>query len=293
MVERYFQKFPLITYTNTVAIDLTRRVTLLNRVSKNPYVFYPYDITRGIRPDQLSNDYYKDPYLSWLVYSTNQILDPYYGWYLSEQEFNDFIEKKYESVRAASTKIKFYRNNWESQESIIPEAFNALPATMQNYWNPVYDHTNLPTHYVRKEVDWSASTNKIVKYTVNTTATFTPTEIIEINFDDMNTGQGQVISSTNTEVFVHHVSGQFYESDDVDIQETSYLYGTESGANVVFLENTSIANNIQEEEAVYWDPITYFEYEYERNEFNKTIRVIDSDFSQLAADNLKELLRQD
>lgn len=293
MVERYFQKFPLTSYTNTISIDLTRRVALLNRVSKNPYVFYPYDITRGIRPDQLANDYYKDPYLSWLIYSTNYIVDPYYGWYLSEQEFNDFIEKKYGSVREASTKIKYYRNNWESQEPLNVEGYNALPPNMQSYWNPVYGHTNLPIHYVRKEVDWSASTNKIIKYTVNTTSTFTENEIVDIVFDVMHTGQGQVISSSNTEVFVQHVSGQYYEDTDVDVQAGSYLYGNESGANVVFLDNTAIANNIQEEEMIYWEPITHYDYEYERNEFNKTIRVIDSDFSQLAADNLKELLRQD
>ena len=57
-----FDKFPQITYSNNVIVDITKRVTLLDRVSKNPYIFYPFKIESNERPDQLSNRYYNDPF---------------------------------------------------------------------------------------------------------------------------------------------------------------------------------------------------------------------------------------
>ena len=53
---------------------------------------------------------------------------------------------------------------------------------------------------------------------------------------------------------------------------------------------SSSANNIAEEELVYWKPITYYDYEVERNEYNKSIRVIDSNQASVAVDNLRVLL---
>ena len=50
-METYFSKFPLISYSNSVAIDITKRVKLLDRVSGNPFAFFPYDISNGERAD--------------------------------------------------------------------------------------------------------------------------------------------------------------------------------------------------------------------------------------------------
>ena len=60
MPERYFEKFPVITYSNNQVVDITKRVTLLDRVSESPYVFYPYDISNAERADHFSHRYYED-----------------------------------------------------------------------------------------------------------------------------------------------------------------------------------------------------------------------------------------
>lgn len=295
MAERYFEKFPIITYSNNSVVDITKRVALLERVSQNPYVFYPYDISDNERPDQLSTRYYDDPYKSWLVYIANKIIDPYYEWYLSNDEFNEFIEKKYGSIESAQQKITYYKNNWKGQEPISYSAFNVLSAGQKKYWEPMYGATAQILAYKRKEENWISNTNKIVNYTVSSTSNFTTNEICNIFFDTGMTGKGQVAgvfsNSTANYVSLHHLSGTYYTSDTVSITAGSYIYGNESGSNVSFTAVYSAANTIPEEETSYWTPVSYYDYEFDKNEYNKSVRVLDSSLSYTATQNLKDLMK--
>lgn len=287
--DKYFDKFPVITYSNNSIVDITRRVTLLDRVSRNPYVFYNFELSGQERPDQFSNRYYKDPYKSWVLYLSNKILDPYYEWYLSEDELNEYIEKKYGSIVDAQEKIKFYRNDWENKDPLPVSAYEALSESMKKYWTPNYSVGSKVLNYVRKELDWSTNTNKVVSYAVSNN-NYVVDEICNIRLQGEEIGKGQVVLSTNNYLYIQHVSGTFYTSNDVTISSNSYIYGTESKANSVVTSVSASANNIAEEEIIYWKPITYYDYEVERNEFNKTIRVMDKDNVFTAVDNLRELL---
>lgn len=290
--DRYFDKFPVIKYSNNEVVDITKRVTLLDKVSRNPYIFYPFDLSGQERADQFSNRYYEDSYKSWILYLTNKITDPYYEWYLSENEFYEFIEKKYGSVIDSQQKIKFYRNDWENKDSITISAYNALSENMKKYWEPDYLNGTKIMSYVRKKVDWSATTNKIISYVLTDQTTFIKDEICEVKIKPDEVGKGQVIFSTNTHVYLQHVYGTFYTSETVTLNENSYIYGTESQSNVTISAVSSISNNITEEELVYWKPVTYYDYEYEKNEYNKSIKVMDKDYSYIAVDNLRELMEE-
>lgn len=289
--DRYFDKFPIINYSNNTVVDITRRVSITNLTYSNPFVFYPYDLTVYERPDQFSSRYYQDSYKSWLVYLSNKIVDPYYEWYLQDNEFYENLENKYGSVYNAQTKIKFYRHNWEQAENISVSYFNALVGPVKKYWIPVYDERGNVLSYERIKKDWIHNTNKIFSYSVSNTA-FIENEICDIVFDLENVGKGQVVKVSNTEVYLQHLSGTYETSDTVSIEVDSYIYGTESNVNTVFTSATSVANNILPEEEIYWKAVTYFEYENEKNEYNKTIRVMDSSFGPKAAVELYELMRQ-
>lgn len=292
MSNKYFDKFPTITYSNSNVVDITRRVTLLEKVSRNPYIFYPYTIESQERPDQLSNRYYNDSYKSWLIYHANKILDPYYEWYMSDEELNEFCETKYGSLYKAQNKIKFYRNDWENKDPISKSDYNALVTNQKKYWNPNYGVSldNI-LNYVRKEIDWMSNTNKIISYAVSNTS-FINDEICNIVLVDGSIGKGQVVSTTNTNVYLQHVYGTYYTSDTISISASSYIYGTESNCNAVITSVSSTANNISEEELEYWTPITYYDYEYEKNEYNKTVRLIDSSQADKAVENVRVLLEQ-
>lgn len=291
MADRYFDKFPLITYSNNTVVDITRRVTLLDRVSRNPYVFFPYDIEDYERPDQFSNRYYGDSYKSWILYLGNKIVDPYYEWYMSNDEFYEFIEKKYGSIFDAQQKIKFYRNNWENQENISSSEYNALPTTMKKYWEAEYGSGSNILYYKRKEIDWSVSTNKVVTYTVSNTS-FIENEICEIKINANVLGKGQFVKAVNNFIYLQHVNGDYIDSPTLAITSNSYVYGTESNVNTTVTDISHITINIPEEENAYWKAITYYDYELEKNEYNKSIRVIDKDLQYTAVDNLIDLLKE-
>jgi hypothetical protein len=293
MPERYFEKFPLISYSNNSVVDITRRTAILERVSNNPYVFYPYEISDEERADQFSSRYYDDSFKSWIIYLTNKIVDPYYEWYLTETQMIDFLNKKYGSYFTAQQKVKEYKNNWENQNQLEVNGFNALSPGQKRYWEPVYGVGSNIISYKRKEINWISSTNKVVTYSLAANADFVNDEICSIVFDNNNVGRGQVVGqpSANT-LLLQHVSGTYTTSDTVTISGSSYIFGSESNSNVVFTSVTTLSNNIEDDELVYWTPVTYYDYEQSKNEFNKTIRVLESDLSSVAANNLRDLLRE-
>lgn len=293
MPNRYFEKFPLTTYANAQVVDITKRSALLERVSANPYVFYPYDIGTSERPDQLAARYYNDPYNSWILYVANKIVDPYYEWYLTEDEINEFIEKKYGSLHSAQSKTMHYKNAWfDQQEMITPSEFQSLPIAMQKYWEPNYGAGSSIINYTRKEIDWMVNTNKLVSYSVESTKTFIVDEICEIVFDASNVGRGQVAGISNGNLIIQHVSGTFYPSEVAAINPNSHIRGLESEASTKFNSVSIIANNIPDAEIVYWTPVSYYDFEVERNEYNRSIRVVDFDLKEVMADNLRELMKE-
>ena len=293
MSQKYFDKFPIISYANAQAVDLTKRTTMLDRVSNNPYVFYPYEITDGERADQLSYRYYGDPYDSWVIYMTNKIVDPYYEWYLSEQQFYDFIEKKYGSYITAQKKVKHFVNDWFEQPNITVSDYNALTNKMQNYWEPVVAGDRIIA-YTRKQVNWQCTTNKIMSYSVASGSSFVKDEICDIIYSPTANGKGQVCFSNNSTVCLQHVSGQYNVdvSKGIVITANSEIKGSESNVNTTFASVTTLVSNIADEELIYWKPLSYFQYELDKNEYNKTVRVLDSNFKQQMVDNLTDLMEE-
>lgn len=286
MTSRYFQNFPRIFYSNSYCIDITRRATMLNTVSNNPYVFYTYDIGDSERADNFSNRYYEDPYLSWLLYFSNQIIDPYYEWYLTDLELKEHVSKKYGSYENSKSKTKHYRNNWENKEEIAVSVYESLSSSVKKFWEPVYKNSVVYS-YKRKEQDWIYNTNKIVSYSVSNN-NFTLDEICDIKFEDGVTGSGQVVQTSNGVVQLQHINGNYQETPSAN----SYIYGRESGVNTSISEVLYVFDVIPDEEIAYFSPITYYDYENESNEYNRTIKVIDSDLKYLAVENLRTILEE-
>jgi hypothetical protein len=289
--DRYFDKFPQITYSNTFCVDITRRIKFTDIAYFSPYIFYTYDISENERPDQFSYRYYDDQYKTWILYLSNKIVDPYYEWYLSDDEFNSFLTTKYGSVVESQQKIDYYRNDWTNSDPLETNGYEALAFSLKKYWHPVYDDFGNILEYKRVPKDWKITTNKIVSYEVSNT-NFTENEICDIVFTASNTGSGQVISSSNTRVYLKHLSGTHLESNTITISGSSYIYGRESEVNTIFTSATLESNNIAPEEEVYWRGVTHYDEELEKNEFNKTIKVLDSNFSTNVVVNLVSLMEE-
>lgn len=319
MTQRYFAKFPIITYNNQAAVNITERVVIRDFPSNNAYLYYPYDLQNDERPDQVADRFLNDQYMSWIVYMSNGVTDPYYDWFIRDDAFNSYLLKKYGNLDYITAKVAYYRNNWYTDQNIITTTeYNSLPDipkysangslyfdTAKRYYEVVLTGNNI-TGYKRKRIDDILSTNKIVRYAITGNSTFIDNEIVHVNLGYANTstntfvstvtGSGQVLNSNSSTVTIQHTSGYVDSVIGGFIFKTtsSYIYGNESQSNCAITSYSSLANNIVDAEQIYWSPVTIFEDEFEKNNKNKTIRLLDparaETIAQQASDTLASLL---
>lgn len=156
-MNRYFENFPFVTYGTSSAINIMERTTILNTIFKNVYTFYPYTVKDGMRARTVAERYYGDPTLEWLVYFSNNIIDPYHQWPMDEDTFNSFLISEYGSVEASMNKIVAYRINWFEDDRVLSKIqYNSLPSYEKKYWTPTFDNNNFIANYVRKALDYEA-----------------------------------------------------------------------------------------------------------------------------------------
>lgn len=292
MSQTYFSKFPLINYKGQTAVNISERVSLLDTVAKNPYLYYTYDINNDIRQDQVAGAYYSDSYMAWLVCLSNKIIDPYYGWYLSETDFNSLLIAKYGSILTAQETILFYRNNWyDNMESIEVGYYDALPANLTKYFTPVFGYNGKIIAYSRVQEDWIINTNQVITIHDIGGGTFIKGEIISISFPDLNeNGEATVVYSDDTSLSIQHISGYSVPTSDTCM----IFYGRTSGNVVTVLSSDNLTikvfSNVPDDEMVYYSPVYAYDLAREKNEKNKSIKLLNNSFSTQVSVELTKLL---
>jgi len=105
---KYFSYFPEISYNGKVVKDITRNARILDSVESNPYSYLPYTIKDEERAEDIAQHYYGDINLVWLVYYSNKIVDPYFEWPVSFQNFERTLVKKYkvQAEKSEGTTLK-------------------------------------------------------------------------------------------------------------------------------------------------------------------------------------------
>lgn len=127
-IKGYFNNLPTIEYGTKVARNLITRPKIKEFILGNPNVIYDYVIKDGERPDIIANAYYGDSNFVWLIFLANNIVDPYYDWPLTQEQFKDFIIDKYGSVETAKSTIKHYKH--KTKGTLITKETYDLNATM-------------------------------------------------------------------------------------------------------------------------------------------------------------------
>lgn len=127
-IKGYFNNLPTIEYGTKVARNLITRPKIKEFILGNPNVIYDYVIKDGERPDVIANAYYGDSNFVWLIFLANNIVDPYYDWPLTQEQFKDFIIDKYGSVETAKNTIKHYKH--KTKGTLITKETYDLNATM-------------------------------------------------------------------------------------------------------------------------------------------------------------------
>ena len=275
---RYFDRFPVIDYDGNVAKNILARVDFTDKTKKEIYSTFQFTLEEGCeRPDLLSHNYYGSSKFDWMIYLTNNIVDPYYDYYKSAEDFKSYIETKYGSNSNARSITLFYRLNWhEDERTITTQQYEALIAdettNTQKYWKPKITNTGAVIGYERIKEDWIVSTNKILSLSL----TVAPTAF-EI---------GDRVSQTST--------GAYATVDYIDLESNSltvkHVNGTFAVNEAEGIEAiTPIKQNISDAETEYWYAVNAYDDEKETNELKRNIFVLKSSY---LAETEKQFIQQ-
>ena len=134
-MSEYFSYFPTTQHDLTnvgqkvTLTNILRRFAVRSDVKNRSDVFYEYNVQSGDRPDTIAEKYYGNADLAWIVLHFNDIIDPFFGWPLFDQDFENYIKGKYGSIPAAQAEVHEYRQ-------VLNEA------------SVKYDGTKIPKRYV-------------------------------------------------------------------------------------------------------------------------------------------------
>jgi hypothetical protein len=298
MSQTYFKNFNIITYANTPALDLTERIIVRNGTQYNPYQYYPLDISDGVRADMISYQNWGDPYASWILYLTNNIIDPYYDFYLTQEQFNEFIKGKYGTTVRAQNTILYYKVDWTDDMPISIAGYNALDAHEMKYYEPNYANGSFIVNYIRKKDDLTVTTNYMLQLTISgNTVAFSNNEVINISYVFGSNGTAQFVAGNSTNIIVQHGVGDAFPAPDnpnanVVIGPNSFCIGVDSGATAAITGYSFVSRNIAIDEEVFWSPVYAYDYEVEKNSGNRIINVMKSNYVPPFANRTANLLSQ-
>lgn len=147
----YFKHFPEVLYKGKLLKNIARKTDFSKTVFAKTSVFLPYTIEDDDRPEDVAFYYYGDMKFTWLVYLSNNIVDPYYEWPLTDQQMQKFLIKKYAEVSGEKGKrviswtkdttitnnILHYENKEEPGFIINKETFTMNPTIVEGEWYPI------------------------------------------------------------------------------------------------------------------------------------------------------------
>ena len=291
MLTRYFEKFPVITYNGYSSVDIISNARLVERFINNPYVYYPYELSSEQRADVIADQYYDDSYFSWLVYYGNKVVDPYYDWNLPDDDFNNFITAKYGSVEYAQKKVAFYRTNWYNDDrQISPSLFNnTILGVEQKYWERKYnEEIGIILYYYRKPMAVMMNTYKIITLETTNVGTLSAGDLVDVRRNSIDVGTAEVLVSNTSSVTVKNI---YLTAGDIAAGD---IIRHDSNTSIVYTVASTISTvvNIPDSEYAYWEPVSYYDMENEKNTEKKTIKLVDNKLSMIVSEALSDALSQ-
>ena len=299
----YFDKFPLLQYpvkdgTNFRYVfvrNLLRRVALSEDLMTSEAVFMEYSVKDGERPEHIAERVYGDPGYHWLILLTNNVIDPYHGWYMSGSALEEYIQKKYGgySVYISTTSDAFFYNSSVDSGATLAQGGNSM--TILDY-SPelckltvngispstgsatigVSGGTQYPAKIQRVDTSYTAVHHFAIPYVDGLCGAST-----EFTVDPLSqqTGSysvvGGVIGHVDDEYPRLAADGIGYTgSGTVDLYETyigKYIGIYEAGVNTYAVSN--------------------YTYENTKNDARRTIKVLHPRFKKTALTELESLLR--
>jgi len=102
----YFKEFPTIPYDSEGngkfkdVKNLLRRVGVRAKIKTNTSLYDTYDVKNGETPESIAHKLYGDSELHWVILLLNNVTDRFHDWPMSEAQFLQFVNDKYDNVDA-------------------------------------------------------------------------------------------------------------------------------------------------------------------------------------------------
>lgn len=265
----YFSHIPSTIYNGVAATNIITRARFKQSVLDKSAAYYPYQIKAGERPEQIAETYYGSANYDWVIYLANEITDPYYEWYKTDDEINALLIKKFGSTLSAQTRIAYYGVNYETDDRVISTStYNAMIGAVKKYWMPILGYNDQVINYQRKELNLYAETNQVVSLV----GTFTA--VAENDKITQGAASGFVKYSSTTNIVLQHITGTFAAG--------SASCGTVTTATII---NQSIPLT----EISYWSPITEMDAAFIDNHKRQTIRLLSPNFLDVVERDMRDL----
>ena len=104
----YFKQFPTIPYDSKGTSEfksvknLLRRVGIRAKVKSNSMLYDTYDVKNGETPESIAFKLYGEAELHWVIMLVNDITDRFHDWPMTEAQFSQFVQDKYDNVDAVN-----------------------------------------------------------------------------------------------------------------------------------------------------------------------------------------------
>lgn len=136
----YFKRFPAVPYDikkngkETILTNLTVRFKIIEQLKNRRSSFMSYNIRDGETASMLAWNFYGDATLDWLIYMTNDIVNPHFEWPMDSYTFDQYIKEKYGSVPNAAKRTHEFRQVVQAKQrlddgTIIPEVSYVVDGT--------------------------------------------------------------------------------------------------------------------------------------------------------------------
>ena len=267
---KYFNKFPLVEYSGNLVRNIMSRVS----ISKLSSSLLDYDMKdHDNRTDIISDKYYDSFEYDWLVNLSNQNVDPYYDCGLTSSNFNEYLKKKYGSVDKSAVIILFWKNDWESDDSILTVTqYETLPISRKKYFQEIIGYDGLTSGYERKKENWLANTNKIISIEVLNAASFAVKQTVT-----QGSASGTIVGIEGKVLYLKNIQGTFAQTSLNTIGVVSVK---------------TLSNTISDAEITYWTPITAYHYEDLLNTSKRKIKLLDNRLVYQAEKEIERLLNE-
>lgn len=159
---RYFDQFPIIQYNKFDTRNIIAKVKLSDVLNEEYFSYANYTLKEFDSPWTIAHDYYGSVDRTWLVYLSNNIIDPYYEWYMDQENFDNYINKKYGSYEAAISNISHYKD--ANGDIYTKDTYTYGSTDLKNSLTAVTDYT--------KELEENESRRNIrlIRFDLATTA---------------------------------------------------------------------------------------------------------------------------